>query len=659
MNQQRMTQLVTLINQYNHAYYNLDAPTVSDGVYDGLMKELILLEQTHPELKLPHSPTTRVGGAVLDGFKKFTHSAPMLSLGNAFNEQDLREFDKRIKKMAPHVTYFAELKIDGLAITLHYESGNFITGATRGDGVVGEDITENLKTIKTIPLTISDTNTLEVRGEVFMLKEVFESLNKERQAQDEPLFANPRNAAAGSLRQLDSKIVAQRNLTMLTYAFVNAHDLDFNTQADSLAHLSTLGFNVNETSQTCNAIDDVIDFVKKWEPMRDDLPYEIDGIVIKVNQLGEREVMGNTAKSPRWAVAYKFPAAEVVTHLEDIIFTVGRTGMITPNAVLKPAVVAGSTVSRATLHNEDYILSKDIRIDDMVVIRKAGDIIPEVVEPVIALRKDDHLPFKMITHCPECKEPLTQPSGEVDHYCLNAHCKAKIVASLIHFSSRGAMNIDGLGEKIVKQLFDASLVVTVADIYRLTEQQLLPLERMAEKKVQKLLAAIKASKAQPLDKLLFGLGIRHVGAKVASTLAKEFKSMASIGQASLESLIEIPEIGEKIAISLIDYFQDAKNQHLIAQLESLGLNLTAADDVVITGDSPFSNKTVVLTGTLEMPRNEAKKQLEAVGAKVTNSISKKTDYLIAGAAAGSKLTKAQSLGVTVLDEEAFVKLLNE
>lgn len=659
MNAQRTAELTKLINQYNYEYHVLDAPTVSDAVYDSLFKELSAIEAQYPHLKLPNSPTERVGGVVLDGFQKVTHTYPMLSFSNAFSADDLRDFDQRIKKITPDVTYFAELKIDGLAVSLHYENGQFVKGATRGDGVVGEDITQNLKTIQTIPLTIPELHPLEVRGEVYMSKSVFELLNATREQSGETLFANPRNVAAGSLRQLDSKIAAGRKLSFLPYAFVNAVELGFQTQADSLNQLAGLGFNVNPTSTLCESIEDVIHFISLWEKKRDDPPYEIDGIVIKVNELDQRESLGNTAKGPRWAIAYKFPASEVTTNLNNIIFTIGRTGMITPNAVLTPALVAGTTVSRATLHNADYIVSKDIRIGDEVIIRKAGDIIPEVVAPIEHLRKSDALPFEMITCCPECNHELARPNGEVDHYCLNHECPAKIVASLIHFSSRGAMNIDGLGEKIIKQLFEAHLLRQIPDIYDLTTEQLLPLERMADKKVNNLLNAILASKNQPLDKLLFGLGIRHVGAKVAHLIAKEFKSIDKISQLTVEELMVVAEIGEKIAMSLVEYFADTQNQALIQKLKDHDLKMSIEIQNVDQMSSFFTNKTVVLTGTLQLPRHEIKNHLESVGAKVTNSLSKKTDYLIAGESAGSKLAKAETLGITVLNEIEFEKLLNE
>jgi len=657
MNLGRVKELTKLINQYNHEYYVLDNPTVSDASYDGLVKELIAIETADPKLKLVNSPTERIGGTVAASFEKVKHSAPMLSLANAFNDNDLHDFDARIKKITPQATYFAELKIDGLAVVLYYENGQLTRGATRGDGVFGEDITANLKTIQTIPLTVKHQQPLEVRGEVYMAKAVFTDLNTKKTHANESLFANPRNAAAGSLRQLDPKVAASRKLSMFAYALVDPASPTTATQAKNLAQLATLGFNTNENSRVCQTMTEVIDFVKHWQAKRDALPYEIDGIVIKVNELAAHPIHGNTAKSPRWAIAYKFPAAEVVTKLEDIIFTVGRTGMITPNAVLIPALVAGTTVARATLHNADYITKKDIRIGDEVIIRKAGDIIPEVVAPLAAKRPATALPFTMITVCPKCQNHLTRPADEVDHYCLNPECPAKIIAALTHFCARGAMNIDGLGEKIVTQLFNANLLRTILDIYSLTKSQLLPLERMADKKVQNLLNAITLSKQQPLDKLLFGLGIRHVGAKVAKILAQEFKTMTKINQLTVEELVSVPEIGDKIAVSLVEYFTDAKNQALINSLANFGLRMEGEFVEVKSALTPFTEKTVVLTGTLAMSRNQAKALLEESGAKITNSVSKKTDYLIAGVDAGSKLAKAQALAVRVLTEDEFLNLL--
>ena len=657
MSANRVLELTKLINQYNHEYYVLDKPSVSDAVFDNLLNELIALETADPSLQSPNSPTIRVGGLALTSFKKFTHAEAMLSLANAFSERDLIDFSQRVEKSHPNITYFAELKIDGLAVTLHYQNGEFIQGATRGDGIIGEDITQNLKTIKSIPLTINETSTLEVRGEVFMSKDVFVSLNEVRKENGEVLLANPRNAAAGSLRQLDSKITAKRKLSIFNYAFVNAQELGISTQAQSLTRLKELGFNINPTSITCDSIEDVIKFVQKWQSIRDELPYEIDGIVIKVNELEHRNSLGNTAKSPRWAIAYKFPATEVVTKLEDIFFTVGRTGMVTPNAVLTPAIVAGTTVARATLHNFDYITGKDIRIGDEVIIRKAGDIIPEVVAPITNLRKSSVVTFEMISNCPECNEPLSKPSGEVDHYCLNSECPAKIVASLIHFASRNAMNIDGLGDKIVQQLYNANLLCEIVDIYKLTADQLLPLERMAEKKVTKLLTAIESSKLQSLDKFLFGLGIRHVGAKVASTLARKFTTIDDIVKLQVDDLLDIPEVGDKIALSLTDYFADDYRRNQIEELKKLGLTMQMEQHNV-TQNSVLTDKTVVITGTLSTPRNEVKSMLLSLGANVTGSISKKTDYLLAGEAAGSKLQKANDLGVTVLSEDEFLALVN-
>ena len=658
MKSQRVTELTKLINQYNHEYYVLDAPTVDDAVYDSLMNELITSEIANPELKLDNSPTARVGGAILNGFEKIKHDSPMLSLSNATNADDLRTFDARIKKNSPNnITYFVELKIDGLAVTLHYENGQFIKGATRGDGVVGEDITQNLKTIQTIPLTIKETHTLEVRGEVYMAKSVFEELNLSRKDADEPPFANPRNAAAGSLRQLDSKIAAKRKLAMFSYAFVNANELGFDTQAASLQHLATLGFHVNDISQTCDTIEDVIRFTQSWQEQRNNLPYEIDGVVIKVNEINTHAGIGNTSKSPRWAIAYKFPATVATTKLKDIIFTVGRTGVITPNAVLEPVHIDGTNIRRATLHNQDYIIKKDIRIGDEVVIRKAGDIIPEVVEPIKELRKNDSQPFKMVTDCPRCGHWLRKKPGDTNIYCSNPECPDKMIASLAHFASRPAMNISGLGQKLVIQLFEAGFISEISDIYTLTTEQLLSLERMADKKAQKLLDAIAASKNQPLDKLLFGLGLRYVGANATRTVAQEFKSMKVISQLTLEEFLSVPTIGDQTALSLETFFSKPKNRLLIRKLEELGVKMEIDDETVVEENSTFTNKTVVLTGTLQMPRSEASTLLESVGAKVTNNVSQKTDYLIAGDSGGSKLEKAKSLGVQIITEDEFLTLL--
>lgn len=662
MSKQRVEELTKLLNQYNKEYYVLDKPSVSDREYDRLMQELIELEAQYPELKSSTSPTVRVGGAILEGFNKVQHEKPMLSLGNAFNEGDLRDFDARIRKVSPNISYVCELKIDGLAVTLHYRDGQFVKGATRGDGVVGEDISENLKTIQTIPLHIPYKDPLEVRGEVYMSKATLDKLNKQRAEKGEELFANPRNAAAGSLRQLDSRIAAKRELAMFCYAVPSAEELGCQTHDESLQKIEELGFNVNPNREVCDSIDGVLAYIEKWSTNRFDLPYEIDGIVIKVNQLNEQQKLGSTVKSPRWAIAYKFPAEEVETILKDIIFTVGRTGMVTPNAVLEPVRVAGTRVSRATLHNEDYVKERDIRINDRVIIRKAGEIIPEVVKPVIDARHGDEAPFEMIQDCPRCGSELIREAGEADYYCLNIDCPARIVESLCHFVSRDAMNIDGLGVKVVEQLYDNQLIENVADIYKLQKEQLLPLERMGEKKVTNLLTAIENSKQNSLERLLFGLGIRHVGSKTAKVLAAHFETIDALMQATFDDFKGIAEIGDVIANSILHYFTQEANVQLINELKALGLNMSYTGVKVSTANeaNEFYGKTVVLTGTLAtLSRKEAGVKLEALGAKVSGSVSAKTDFLVAGEKSGSKLKKAQELGVTVIDEEMMLKMLGE
>ena len=662
MSKQRVEELTKLLNQYNKEYYVLDKPSVSDREYDRLMQELIELEAQYPELKSSTSPTVRVGGAVLEGFNKVQHEKPMLSLGNAFNEGDLRDFDARIRKVSPNISYVCELKIDGLAVTLHYRDGQFVKGATRGDGVVGEDISENLKTIQTIPLHIPYKDPLEVRGEVYMSKATLDKLNKQRAEKGEELFANPRNAAAGSLRQLDSRIAAKRELAMFCYAVPSAEELGCQTHDESLQKIEEFGFNVNPNREVCDSIDGVLAYIEKWSTNRFDLPYEIDGIVIKVNQLNEQQKLGSTVKSPRWAIAYKFPAEEVETILKDIIFTVGRTGMVTPNAVLEPVRVAGTRVSRATLHNEDYVKERDIRINDRVIIRKAGEIIPEVVKPVIDARHGDEAPFEMIQECPRCGSELIREAGEADYYCLNIDCPARIVESLCHFVSRDAMNIDGLGVKVVEQLYDNQLIENVADIYKLQKEQLLPLERMGEKKVTNLLTAIENSKQNSLERLLFGLGIRHVGSKTAKVLAAHFETIDALMQATFDDFKGIAEIGDVIANSILHYFTQEANVQLINELKALGLNMSYTGAKVSTANeaNEFYGKTVVLTGTLAtLSRKEAGVKLEALGAKVSGSVSAKTDFLVAGEKSGSKLKKAQELGVTVIDEEMMLKMLGE
>jgi DNA ligase (NAD+) len=660
----RILELRDLLEKYNYEYHVLDRPSVPDAEYDQLMKELIELENNHPELHDEHSPTSRVGGAVLDFFEKVEHTVPMLSLGNAFNDQDLRDFDRRVRDgVGDNVTYVAELKIDGLAVSLLYEDGRFIRGATRGDGTIGEDITNNLKTIRSIPFKLKDPVMLEVRGEAFMPKKSFQKLNAHREEEGQELFANPRNAAAGSLRQLDPKIAASRNLDIFLYGVGKLEGHSVDSHDESLTYLSHLGFKTNPEWKKCDSIDEVIEFVNGWQEKRPDLPYEIDGIVIKVNSLYQQEELGFTAKNPRWAIAYKFPAEEVVTKLEGIELNVGRTGVVTPTALLQPVLVAGTTVKRASLHNEDLIREKDIKIGDFVVVKKAGDIIPEVVNVITERRTGDETDFNMPTECPECESKLERLDGEVALRCLNPQCPAQIREGFIHFVSRNAMNIDGLGEKVVAQLFKEKLIDNVADLYKLERDKLLELERMGEKSAENLLAAIEKSKENSLERLLFGLGIRHVGAKAAKTIAQRFETMETLMIATKEELLEVEEIGEKMADSIQLYFSKPEVKELMEELQSLGVNMTYKGPKLVKVedlDTPFAGKTVVLTGKLSiLTRNDAKERLERLGAKVTGSVSKNTDMLIAGEDAGSKLDKAKKLGIDIWDEQQLVDELNK
>ncbi|MDR6120537.1 DNA ligase (NAD+) [Bacillus sp. SLBN-46] len=664
MAEQKITEVRSLLNQYGYEYYVLDQPSVPDAEYDRLMEELLELEEKFPELKTPDSPSVRVGGAVLDVFEKVEHRTPMLSLGNAFNEQDLKDFDRRIRQaVGDDFSYVCELKIDGLAVSLRYEDGLFIQGATRGDGTIGEDITANLKTIQSIPLRLRENVSLEVRGEAYMPKRSFEALNEKRAERGEELFANPRNAAAGSLRQLDPKIAASRKLDVFLYGIGNVGESGVVSHSEGLDYLDQLGFKTNKERRKCATIDEVIEYVNSWVEKRPHLPYEIDGIVIKVDSLEQQTELGTTAKSPRWAIAYKFPAEEVVTTLLDIELSIGRTGVVTPTAILAPVKVAGTTVQRASLHNEDLIREKDIKIGDQVVVKKAGDIIPEVVNVLADQRTGNEVDFHMPTHCPECESELVRLEGEVALRCINPKCPAQIREGLIHFVSRDAMNIDGLGEKVISQLFAEKLISDVADIYKLTREQLLALERMGEKSVSNLLKAIETSKGNSLEKLLFGLGIRHVGAKAAKTLAQVFGSMNKLAEASKEELIAINEIGDKMADSIVAYFEQEEAKELMEELAAVGVNMEYKGAKPVTADesdSIFAGKTVVLTGKLEqLSRNEAKEKIEALGGNVAGSVSKKTHLVIAGEDAGSKLTKAQELGIEVWDEEKLVEELNK
>lgn len=660
----RVEELQELLNDYNYHYHVLDKPSVPDSEYDKLMNELLELETIFPDFKSAHSPTQRVGGAILEGFQKVEHKTPMLSLGNAFDEQELKDFDKRVRKVVgDDVQYMVELKIDGLAVSLRYESGRFVQGATRGDGTIGEDITENLKTIKSIPLRLKKDVSIEVRGEAFMPKKSFETLNEAKiQAEEEP-FANPRNAAAGSLRQLDPKIAAKRNLAIYVYSIADLGETGVTKQSQGLDLLEDLGFKTNRERKKCNSIDEVISLINQFQENRASLAYDIDGIVIKVDSLQQQEELGFTAKSPRWAVAYKFPAEEVMTRLLDIELNVGRTGVITPTAILEPVRVAGTTVQRASLHNEDLIREKDIKLGDYVVVKKAGDIIPEVVNVLVEHRTGEEIEFLMPTNCPECESELVRIEGEVALRCINPKCPAQIREGLIHFVARNAMNIDGLGERVIAQLFQEGLINDVADLYRLERNQLLQLERMGEKSTDNLLSAIQKSKSSSLEKLLFGLGIRHVGAKAAKTLAQHFETMERLQNASRDEIIAINEIGDKMADAIATYFENPEVEQLIQELQALGVNLNYTGPKLLKieeSDSYFAGKTVVLTGKLEqLSRDEAKAGIEALGGKVTGSVSKSTGLVVAGEAAGSKLSKAEELNIEVWDEARLLEELNK
>lgn len=658
--EKRIAELNTLLHDYNYAYHVLDKPAVPDAVYDQLLHELIALEEVNPSFIYPDSPTQRVGGAVLEGFQKVTHNHPMLSLSNAFNEEGLRDFDRKVRQaIGDHFSYICELKIDGLAIALRYENGVFVQGATRGDGTVGEDITANLKTIRAIPLRLKEPVTIEVRGEAYMPKKSFEALNKARAEKGEELFANPRNAAAGSLRQLDPKIAASRQLSTFIYSVGGDGEVyGLDSHGEMLDYLQQLGFPSNRERQACATIEEVLTFIQLWTEKRNDLAYEIDGIVIKVNRYAHQDELGFTAKSPRWAIAYKFPAEEVVTTLLDIDLTVGRTGVITPTAILAPVQVAGTTVARASLHNEDLIRERDIRIGDTVIIRKAGDIIPEVVGVLLEQRPEDAVPYAMPTNCIACDSELIRIEGEVALRCVNPTCPAQIAEGIKHFVSRNAMNVDGLGEKVVEQLLREGYIRNVADLYLLQVEQLIELERMGQKSASNLVEALERSKENSLERLLFGLGIRHVGEKAAKILAEQYETMEALMAATAEELTAIHEIGDKMADSVVSYFSNEDVQLLIARLKDVGVNMSYKGKKVQVevGENPFAGKTIVLTGKLsQLTRNEAKAKIEELGGIVSGSVSKKTDLVIVGEDAGSKLEKAQSLGIEIWDEERLIE----
>jgi len=642
-----MKELVELLNRYAYEYYTKDAPSVSDSEYDQLYRELVELETAHPDEILPESPTHRVGGVVLKGFTKYQHQYPLYSLQDAFSREELEAFDQRVRKEFPSISYVCELKIDGLSISLTYENGVLVTGATRGDGSVGEDITENLKRVKDIPLVLPEPVNITVRGECYMPRASFDRVNQIRQENGEPEFANPRNAAAGTLRQLDTKIVAKRNLA--TFLYQEVSPTDQSSQEGVLEKLARLGFVVNQERVLAEDMEQIWDFIQKVAQLREDLPYDIDGIVIKVNDLAVQEELGFTVKAPKWAVAYKFPAEEKEAKILSVDWTVGRTGVVTPTANLTPVQLAGTTVSRATLHNVDYIAEKDIHQDDTVIVYKAGDIIPAVLRVVKDKRVSDQA-LAIPTHCPSCQSELLHFEDEVALRCINPLCPAQIKEGLNHFASRDAMNITGLGPAIVEKLFAAQLVEDVAGIYRLTVEDLLTLEGFKEKSAEKLHEAIQASKENSAEKLLFGLGIRHVGSKVSQILLQEFHDLDQLATADPERIASIDSLGMVVAESLKRYFAQEGSKRLLQELKEAGVNMTYLGEKV-AADAALSGMTVVLTGKLErLTRSEAKAKLESLGAKVTGSVSKKTDLVVAGSDAGSKLTKAQELGIQVEDE---------
>ena len=657
---ERIDELVSILNEANYNYHVLDNPTITDQEFDKLLRELFILEEKHPELIREDSPTHRVGGVVLDEFKKVTHKIPMMSLGNVFNEDEIRLFDNRIKKEGINPQYVCELKIDGLSVSLHYEKGKLITAATRGDGTTGEDITNNVKTIKTVPLTLKEEIDIEVRGEIYMSKETLKQLNEERQAKNQPLLQNCRNAAAGSIRQLDSKVAASRKLDCWIYHLPNPEDYGLKTHWESLEFMKRLGFKTNPNNLLVTDVDGIIDYISYKGKERPDYPYDIDGVVIKVNSLNEQKKLGFTAHHPKWATAYKFPAEEVLTKLKDIIFTVGRTGQITPNAVLEPVIVAGSTISRATLHNEDYVIAKDLKIGDTVSIHKAGDVIPEVGEVKIERRTGEEKDFEMIKTCPMCNEPIYKKEGQVDYFCINQLCPARHIEGLCHFVSRKAMNIDGLGDRIIEDFYNMNYIKEIPDIYKLNKyrDELTELEGYGNKSIDNLIQAIENSKNNSLERLLFGLGIPNVGEKTAKMLAMKYESLDKLMIASFEELNSIPDIGEIIAKSIIDYFENDKNKEIINELKELNLNMEYTGPKVEVNES-FNSKTFVITGTLtKYTRDEVEEKIELLGGKTSSSVSKKTSAVIVGENPGSKYDKALKLGIPIWSEEDLEEKFN-
>lgn len=658
---ERMEELIEIINEADYNYHTLDNPTITDQEYDKYLRELFEIEEAHPDWVREDSPTQHAGGKIIEGFNKVTHKIPMMSLSDVFSESEVIAFDERIKKEGITPEYMCELKIDGLSVSLLYEDGKLVRAATRGDGTTGEDITHNAKTIKVIPLKLKEKVNIEVRGEIFMNKETLVKLNEERKKHNQPLLQNCRNAAAGSIRQLDSKVAASRKLDNFIYHLPNPLDYNLHTHAEAIDYMTRLGFKTNPNNRLVKNISEVIEYIEEKAKQRPTLPYDIDGIVIKVNSIEQQQKLGYTAKYPKWATAYKFPAEEVLTKLTDIIFTVGRTGQITPNAVLEPVIVAGSTISRATLHNEDYVKEKDLKIGDIVSIRKAGDVIPEVVEVKKERRTGKEKDFEMITTCPMCNTNLVKKEGQVDYYCPNKKCPARSIESLIHFASRDAMNIDGLGDRIMEDFYNFHFIGTIADIYSLKnhEQDLTRLEGYGDKSVTNLLNAIEDSKKNSLERLLFGLGIPHVGAKTAKILARKYKELDSLMAASEEELTTIPDIGGIIAKSVVEYFNDNHHRSIVEELKEIGLNTKYLGQEV-EENSEFNGKTFVLTGSLQLfTREEAEEKIEQLGGKASSSVSKKTSAVIVGSNPGSKYEKAKELGIPIWTEEEFKEKLGE
>ena len=655
---ERMDELIDYINKASYGYYVLDNPTITDQEYDDYYNELLSIEEKYPELKREDSPTNRVGGAVLDKFEKVTHDHPMLSFDDIFNEEEIILFDERIKKVVSTAHYTLEPKMDGLSGSLIYKKGVLVRGATRGDGVTGEDITTNIKTIKSVPLRLTEDIDIEVRGEIYMSKKSFLEANREKVKNGEKEFANPRNAAAGSIRQLDSKVAAKRNLDFMAYFIPNPEDYGIKTQKESLEFLRKLGFVTNyKLNGYAKNVKDITNYIDSLSEKRDNLPFEIDGVVLKVDNLEDEKRLGFTSRVPRWGIAYKFPAKEVLTTLKEIKFTVGRTGKITPNAIFSPVHVSGSLVSKATLHNSDYCIDKDVRVGDTISIRKAGDVIPEVVEVKLDRRKEDSVPFKMIENCPMCNSVLVRK--DANHYCKNEHCPSRKIESLIHFSSRDAMYIEGFGESIVEDFYNLGYLKNIDDFYTLDKykDELMLLEGFGEKSISKLLESASNSKKNSLERLLFGLGIRYVGKKTAKILSKYYKTMDNLIKADFDELKSINDIGDVIAKSIVDYFSDEKNINLINRLKDLNLNMRYLGEEVNTSNENINGKTFVITGTLSRQRDEIKEEIEGLGGNVTGSVTKKTDYVIAGEKAGSKLTKANELGISVLTEEEYNNML--